>query len=538
MNKFLSVLEKNYSIFLLLFFLHLFPFMFAFDANNEDIWERIGVSFVYVLLTSTVLVLIFKKVRLIVTILVCLIVYIPNVIVLSYLLMDNVIMKSTDFWVIFNTNFQEATNLFSTLPVNVFIWVTVYTVLIIVGVFWTAKKDSDVQVPMWVQILSLTVLLCVSLINPFRSKVAMIDFYKSFYKYNKEKHDVADFYKSRKDLILDVERMYPAGKNTILIIIGESQNRQHSQLYGYQRQTNPQLSEIRDELTIYKDVCSPAIQTLASMKQILTFSNYEAPDLYKMEANIIELLRSGGYKTFWFDNQGGEKNAMFAIDVYTPTSYRIMAQQSDVFCITNEYDSVLLGKLKNALSDTVSNKAIFLHLMGNHFEYSQRYEEAFSLFCDSTNVRGAYRAKFTEEDINVINAYDNSVCYTDYILRSCVEMLRAAGGRSAMLYFSDHGEEVFDYQYYYRRSFEKISPAMCEIPLILWMNDKYKDSHELTLDPQRPYCTDDIIYSIMDISGIRYSTYDSTRSIFSSSFCPKERKVHGIPYESIVAKYK
>ena len=107
----------------------------------------------------------------------------------------------------------------------------------------------------------------------------------------------AEFYKNRQNLVLEVESAYPEGKNTLLIIIGESQNKTHMQLYGYPRQTNPLLMEIKDELTIYNDVCSPAIHTLTCMKQILTFTNYEQPDMYKKEANIIELLHFGGYKT-------------------------------------------------------------------------------------------------------------------------------------------------------------------------------------------------------------------------------------------------
>lgn len=448
-------------------------------------------------------------------------------------------MKSTDFWVIFNTDFAEATNLFSTLNPNVICFGILYTLLVISSFILILKTSDNHYSPIWLQIFSIIILIGVSLVNPFRSKVPMIDFYKSYWKYNREQRDVAEFYKNRQNLVLEVESAYPEGKNTLLIIIGESQNKTHMQLYGYPRQTNPLLMEIKDELTIYNDVCSPAIHTLTCMKQILTFTNYEQPDMYKKEANIIELLHFGGYKTFWFDNQGEDKNGAFAIDTYTPTSYRTMAKRSDVYNATGKpNDSIIIGALEMALQDTTANKAIFLHLVGNHFDYSNRYEPSFAFFNDTTDINSPYLHLLSEQDIEKINAYDNATRYNDYIVRTCIERMRGIEGRSAMLYISDHGEEIFDYQNYCSRSFEKISPAMCEIPLILWMNDEYQDSFNLTLETNRPTCTDDIIHGIMDLAQIKYTLYDSTRSVFHPAYYPKERKIENIPLNDIRKKYQ
>lgn len=539
MKKVFDYCRTNYAILVFVISVLLFPYFFAVGASNPDITLRIWSNIFYACVVLCVLLCSNGKLRKLIAIGIVVISYVPNMIVQSYLLMDKVIMKSTDFWVIFNTDFAEATNLFSTLKPDVICFGIIYTLLIICSLILLFKTTDQYKTPIWLQLFAIVLLVGVSLINPFRSKVPMIDFYKSYWKYYSEQRDVAEFYKNRQNLVLDVETSYPEGKNTLLIIIGESQNQTHMQLYGYPRPTNPLLTEIQDELVIYNDVNSPAIHTLTCMKQILTFTNYEQLDMYKKEANIIELLHFGGYKTFWFDNQGEDKNGAFAIDTYTPTSYRTMAKRSDVYKATGESnDSIIIGALEMALQDTTTNKAIFLHLVGNHFDYSNRYEPRFALFNDTIGMNSPYLHLLSEQDLEKINAYDNATLYNDYIVRTCIEKVRSINGRSAMLYLSDHGEEVFDYQNYCTRSFEKISPAMCEIPLILWMNEEYKNSSNLTFDVNCPICTDDIIHGIMDLAGVKYAMYDSTRSIFNSAYISKERRVENLTLKEIREKYK
>ena len=109
---------------------------------------------------------------------------------------------------------------------------------------------------------------------------------------------------------------------------------------------------------------------------------------------------------------------------------------------------------------------------------------------------------------------------------------------SALLYFSDHGEEVFDSQVYAGRSFEKISPSMCQIPLILWRNTAFEMANPLSIDTNRQGCTDDIIYAMMDLLGVDYAMYDAKRSIFNDKYQAKTRVVQGIPYEELLNRYK
>lgn len=519
------------------FVVYCVPFLFAFGAYNEDASKRIGVNLLFFAIASCAILLQKGKVRKTLLAVLSALAIVPNIVVLAFLVMDKTIMKSTDFWVIFDTNISEASGFLTTLPISSIVWCAIYILLFIGSLIWAWKNDPQLSIHWCIRAFAILVLLCIMVILPFRAKVPSVDFYKSFLNYQKEKIEVRDFYEKRKELILDVQSLLPQGKKTIVIAIGESHNRNHMQIYGYPRQTNPLLSEIQNELAVYTDVCSPAIQTLNCMKEILTFTNYENPKMYKQEASIVELAKAGGYTTYWADNQGSGHGA-FTIDTYTPTSYRTIAHLCDYYTDENAspHDSMIISRLQVYLKDTAENKVIFLHLIGSHFPYCEHSEAEFKNFTDC-NVPSKFRSDLDTKQIAILNDYDNSMLYNDFILRQIIEALRKEDGMSAFLYFSDHGEEVFDSQLYAGRSFEKISPSMCQIPLILWQNEAYKNANCLSIDTARPACTDDVIYGIMDILGIRYSLYDSSASIFNHNYKPKTRMVQGLLYEDIVNKF-
>lgn len=527
--KKLMIFDWTYT-FIYTFFTYVFPFLFAIHAYNEDATIRIWVNIAFFIITTVFLQLLKGNVRKAVLVVLLLLAFLPNIIVLSFLLMDNTIMKSTDFWVVFDTNLSEATGFITTLPFQSFVWCIIYILTWFISLILTWKHEPNYYINKNISLISIFLMICVMFCLPFRAKVPSIDFYKSFVNYQKEKIEVRRFFERRKDLKIEVQSFLPSGKKTIIIAIGESQTRNHMQLYGYPRLTNPMLSEIIGELIIYEDICSPSIQTLTCMKQILTFANYENLNQYKEEASIVELAKNGGYYTYWIDNQGSGRG----IDTYTPTSYRTIAHMCDYYSDENEspMDSMILRKLDKILQDTVESKVVFLHLIGSHFPYCSHYEQNYNVF-DNTSVPSKFCDCLSSNQIKILNEYDNSILYNDYILRQIIEMLRKQDGMSAFLYFSDHGEEVFDSQIYAGRSFEKISPSMCQIPLILWFNSMYKQVNTLSLDPSRPACTDDIIHGMMDLLGIKYSLYDSTRSIFSEAFLPKERMVHNYSYDKI-----
>ena len=503
-------------------------FILVSKSCNEDTVSRITTNCIYGLICIVLICFMSGIVRKTFLVLYQALCFVPNLVILGWYRINRSIIKSTDFWVIFDTNFNEANGFLSIVEASTFIWVAIYGVvsltLCILAIIETSNETHLIK-----SIAAVILWLTISLFLPFRAHVPSVDFYKSFRNYEKERNNIAEFYASRQGLNVESSCYLPEGRKTFVIIIGESATRCHYSLYGYCRPTTPHLDAIREDIICYDNVIAPDIQTLSCLKQMLTFTNYEMPDMYKKEANIIEILRDAGYKTFWYDNQG-----IGGIDTYTPTSYRTIAQMCDSFHVNTQYvqDENLVDMLETTLEDTTSCKVIFIHLNGSHFPYKVRYPESFAYFSNH-DICTPLAEKLNVRQTDVINEYDNSILYNDYILSECINLLRNESGLSALLYVSDHGEEVYDNQLYAGRSFERLSRSMCEIPCIFWRNRLYKEQVALHINPHVMYCTDDMIHSIMDITGTTYSLKDTTRSMFRYGFENKQILVQGRKYESI-----
>jgi heptose-I-phosphate ethanolaminephosphotransferase len=437
-------------------------------------------------------------------------------------------MNGTDFWVIFDTNLNEAKNfLFQYLSVKLFC-INTGLFLLSAFLFYKIYSNSSGQTKLINGILFFIIFILAGLIYPFNSKAILIDFYKSYFYYYKESIELSEFYENRKNIQFEIiSELDDNIRKTFVIVIGESANRNHFSLYNYPRCTNPKLQEIRKQLWIYDNVISPSIRTISALKEILTFASYENPVSYKNEASIIELIKDAGYKTYWIDKQGR------GVDDLIPSLYRKISKLSDEFIspVNEPYDESVISHLQPIMKDTTHNKVIFIHLIGSHFSYSNKSPDEFKLFDSKIDtIVSPFSGKLGNKEKSIIDDYDASILYNDFVISSIIKLLQEESGASFMLYFSDHGEEIYDSQIYFGRNFNKLSRSMCEIPFIFWCNDDFKKINALMqFEPHRPYSTDDVIHSILDIMKINTPLSEEKRSIFSPKFQAKIRKV-GIYY--------
>lgn len=308
-----------------------------------------------------------------------------------------------------------------------------------------------------------------------------------------------------------------------VVIVGESTTRTHMGLYGYVRETNPLLSGLKEELMIGKDVITPHVHTISALENILTFTSLDNHKP-KQNASVIQLANEAGYETYWISNQR-------PVGINETTSTLIgSAATHKKYLNTNDYnrqsyDGDLLPELENVLSDTSKKpKLIFLHLMGTHLGYDKRYPKTFDQFKDKPKTKfpkaKAYR---------LINQYDNAVLYNDFIVNQIIKDVKSQEENSFVVYFSDHGDEVFEtldmagHNEYYG------SRAMFEVPFMVWASQKYKAnsswwSQKAAIE-NRPYLLDDFIYSFADLAKIEFKGNRPPKSIFSSSFVPKKRVI-------------
>ncbi|WP_237231102.1 phosphoethanolamine transferase [Flaviramulus multivorans] len=316
-----------------------------------------------------------------------------------------------------------------------------------------------------------------------------------------------------------VQRTFDEDEDEIyVIIIGESTARSHLGIYNYYRNTTPLLDEIKNDLLIYNKVISPDTYTIASLTKALTLGNYENPD-GKFDGSIIQLLNQAGFQTYWISAQkplGANDSHITKIGMGANESYFMNIKNAKEETV---FDEVLVEKMNEVLSGKANKKVVFLHTLGTHMNYKNRYPESFKFFNDVPET------KFNDKHIyDQINAYDNAVRYTDYIINKVIESIKNTNTVSCVLYFSDHGEEVYDdieFAGHYRDRVQ--TKNVYEIPLILWQSENYKNKRVISsLNLDTKYMIDDLFHSMADLFCIKSNEVDSSRSIFSEYF--KERK--------------
>ena len=302
-----------------------------------------------------------------------------------------------------------------------------------------------------------------------------------------------------------------------IFVIGESTTRNHMNLYGYERNTTPRLNEIKEELSIYKDVISPHTNTIPTLSKVLTLANYEAPNR-KFDGSVIQLFNQANFKTFWLSTQ-----QPIGLHETFVTGISNSCDQQVFLSSYNElpYDEAVLMPLSKILQDTTAKKVIFVHLMGTHIDYQNRYPTTFNRFQDKPNTKFEHSTAYHR-----INAYDNAVLYNDFVVREIIEQARKTTQKASVLYFSDHGEEVYSKIDFAGHGGGILSPAMYEIPFILWQSPHHKRNTSFVINTNRKFMIDDFLFSAADLANIQFKELEVERSLFHTKYKERKRIIH------------
>lgn len=321
---------------------------------------------------------------------------------------------------------------------------------------------------------------------------------------------------------------------TVVMVIGESTTRVHMGLYGYPRDTNPQLNSIKPELHVFKNVFSSRPNTIESLEQVLTFADQEHPDWYKTKPSVLAMLKQAGYKSYWISNQ----QTLTARNTMLTT----FAKQADQQIFLNHarsqnaysFDEKVLEPYSSLLKQPDDKKLIVVHLLGTHMKYSHRYPERFDHFKDNRQLMAGLSA----EKIQTINEYDNAIRYNDHIVYELINRLKQSGQQSLLVYFSDHGEDVYDSKTHAFKGRNEGRPTfpMYAVPFIIWHSPQWPLAQKLD-DPRmldRQYDNADFIYTLSDLLGLRYDGYLDDESLVSQHFVQDSILV-GDPYGNMLS---
>ncbi len=534
-----EILKKKRWTIVLITFVIMFNipgYVLADNLNASDILLAWGINLIATLAFITIGLFSKKIVEKCYLIFLFLFTLIPNLTVFSYLCVARTHMFDDMFWVIFGSNFSETNEYFDgAVSLRLLFGQIAY---VLIAIFFLYKsltsKSSSVALDLRQhKSLFAISLLTILLIIPFESiskVVGSIDFYKSGLRYIDEIQDMRLEAESRKSSPMDISCTLPAN-NTFVVIIGESLTRNHMHLYGYSRPTTPLLDSMKNDLYVYKDVVSPATYTIGVLKQALTFADHDHPEYYLQKPSVVDLFRDGGFKTYWISAQP-------LINKWG-SSYGIIAKGSDHvydLSVAKQHDEIVFPFVDKILDEnTDGNKIIFIHLMGSHNTYKSRYPNEYKFF-NQENYPIPDKPYLDNGKKKMIDEYDNSVLYSDFVVSSIIKKVQKKENQSSfVLFFSDHGEEVYDFRDVVGHFIHGFSTYQCEVPFILWCSDAYlAKKQDIVFQEDRPVTTADLIYSLSDLAGFRYKDYDSQRSLFSKDFVPRKRRVEDKTYEKIV----
>lgn len=262
----------------------------------------------------------------------------------------------------------------------------------------------------------------------------------------KEQRKINQSFEKNNFFLFNAQRIKPNNEKEIyILILGETSRRENWQLNGYERQTNPRLSQ-QQNLINFTDFISLSNATRSSIPMMLTRKLDRQVYQYEFnEKSIITVFKEAGFKTYWLSTQ--QKFGAF------DTSTSVYAKEADEIHFLNKtgyqnagvYDDILVSAVKKVVSEPVEKQFIVLHTLGSHYNYSHRYPEYFDYFKPSLNTVKQYSLqdkKYTQE---LRNSYDNSILFTDYVLDELIRVLdKQKDTMSFLMYSSDHGEDIFD----------------------------------------------------------------------------------------------
>lgn len=300
-----------------------------------------------------------------------------------------------------------------------------------------------------------------------------------------------------------------------VLVIGETSRADNWQLAGYDRPTNPRLSR-RSGITFFDKVLSESNTTHKSVPLLMShISSEEFGDSLTRVKGIIDAFKEAGFRTAWISNQ--QHNGSY-IDFF--------GEQADsVHFLVDDgrlhLDTDVVPVLRQFLNDNSGQPTfIAIHTYGSHFVYRDRYPRAEAFFTPENQSQ----AENSNRD-QLINAYDNTIRYTDIVLDSIIGAVEATGRPAGLLYLSDHGEDIFDDS---RGRFLHASPNptywQIHIPLLVWTSDEFRSRYpelQRRLEEHRHLNVSSgrsVFHTLADMAGLTMPMLDRSSSLVSESF--------------------
>ena len=301
------------------------------------------------------------------------------------------------------------------------------------------------------------------------------------------------------------------GREIYIYIIGEASRAMNWQLYGYERETNPTLSTVED-LVLFRNVLTQSNTTHKSVPLLLSSVDTDEHEALYQRKGLPTLFREAGFETWFISNQSpqGAMIDNLADDV-----------ENLIYLDDPRHDLQLKEALEHAIKVSRHEKLFFiLHCYGSHFSYHQRYPRHEAHFTPDPDV--AIRAKHRVE---LTNSYDNSIRYTDLFLSETIAYLRTLENTAtALLYCSDHGEDLMDdSRYRFLHASPTTTAYQIYVASLAWFSERYQQAYpekvmQANAHTMAPVTTHAMYHTMADMASIEGRFVDPTTSLVSATF--------------------
>jgi lipid A ethanolaminephosphotransferase len=309
----------------------------------------------------------------------------------------------------------------------------------------------------------------------------------------------------------------PAEKPLLLfLVVGETARAQNFELGGYGRPTNPELA--KRGVYYFGDVTACGTSTAISLPCMFSGLGRAAFDAARVPhtTNLLDALAAAGLAVEWRDNNAGCKSLCSRIP------YMDMHAEASALCgPTGCFDEVMLSGLAEHVSQLKTDSVIVFHQMGSHGPaYGDRYPRAFDVFrpaCEGNELNRCTRDE-------VVNAYDNSIRYTDFNLARQIDLLaaNAPAADTILLYVSDHGESLGEKGIYLHGAPYLLAPAERKaVPLIAWMSEGYRRRMGVApacvrAQTAKAWSHDNLYHTVLGAMGVKTARYRADMDILAS----------------------
>lgn len=333
----------------------------------------------------------------------------------------------------------------------------------------------------------------------------------------------------------------------IVLIIGESFNRHHSELYGYFLPTTPYQCkrEKNGELIKYSQVISSWNVTCESFENMLsTWSEGEKGNWYDYPL-FPEFFRKAGYKVSFFSNQFVTDPAQgfsdFIEDIFINNEHISKVNFDIRNKNVHKYDEELINDYEQQ-KDTARYKFTIFHFLNMHADFKQRYPQCFDKFKPSDYT---FRHDLSAGDKQVLAEYDNAVRYCDYVINKIINIFQKT--ETIIVFLPDHGERVFDNSTEWGRSLSWDKNSLIQqfsIPMWIWASDAYKARHPaiwkaIGKSKDCKYMTDNLPQLMFHLAGIETKYYKAENDILSQKYKENRKRIirHERDYDTIVKQH-